>query len=209
MKYGGRGMITWKQKQNNEWVVVGPPDEVRVGTVTVTSKSGSEKEVEIINLGEPFVTDSGETLVYGYLQPNPTFTWGTATEKQYDAILHMLKIRRTDKNRQSAIKAEFNEYAQAGTLDKEIASRIINELSNMPVEELPDEPYFTRNVAGQWIIKGRPEQVIAGQTLTINTKGGKKVKVKIASVEVTPDGYAMGYPEHDDNDNDTETDDAA
>jgi len=58
--------ITWRKSKSGEWVVCGPVDDVRVGVVTVTKRSGVIEHVEIEKLGRPFQTDDGRTLVYGY-----------------------------------------------------------------------------------------------------------------------------------------------
>ena len=73
--------ITWRKSKSGEWVVCGPVDDVRVGVVTVTKRSGVIEHVEIEKLGRPFQTDDGRTLVYGY--PAKTERTTTATRSSY------------------------------------------------------------------------------------------------------------------------------
>lgn len=61
-----RPMLQFHKTKAQEWVVLGPVDEVRMGLATVSKKDGGTSEVEIIRLGNPFEKD-GQQVRYGYV----------------------------------------------------------------------------------------------------------------------------------------------
>lgn len=62
-------MITYHfDKRANQWGIVGPESEVRIGPVTVRTKNGAEKPETVIAIGGKFAKN-GQTFVYGKLQP--------------------------------------------------------------------------------------------------------------------------------------------
>ena len=72
-------MITWtKNKQTGNFDVFGPADELKVGTVTVTSKSGDTQQVEVTRVSKVMVGKFGDNVgkdcVYGYLDGKPVET---------------------------------------------------------------------------------------------------------------------------------------
>ncbi len=63
-------MATFRRNKDQEWVVQGTPDEVKVGKVLVEKKDGSKKYVNVVEVGRPFRNDrTGTMMCYGYLKP--------------------------------------------------------------------------------------------------------------------------------------------
>jgi hypothetical protein len=65
-------MITYHMnQQTGEFEVKGPVDEMKVGVVTVTLKSGGTKQVRIYELGGQYKNkwDDGKLYCFGYLKP--------------------------------------------------------------------------------------------------------------------------------------------
>lgn len=58
--------ITYRKTKSGEWVAYGPATAIRVGTVTVTKKSGETKTETVERLGRTFTVD-GTEMVYDYL----------------------------------------------------------------------------------------------------------------------------------------------
>jgi len=55
-----------KAKGIKVWTVVGPLDEVKVGSVTVQRRDGGFEEIQVKSLGQPFSNDKGGVLIVGY-----------------------------------------------------------------------------------------------------------------------------------------------
>lgn len=64
-------MISYRRTSTGEWVVCGPVDHLAAGcTVSVTGRRGTRHRELIHYLGQPFACpQTGQELVYGYLQP--------------------------------------------------------------------------------------------------------------------------------------------
>jgi hypothetical protein len=63
-------MITWK-KIGNIWMVYGPPEEVKVGVVTVHRKDGTTSQEEVINVSPSAVLWKGKAMALGEIKPKP------------------------------------------------------------------------------------------------------------------------------------------
>lgn len=59
-------MLQFHKTKNDEWVVVGPEAEVKLGLNTVAKKDGTTEDVEVMRLGRAFEKDGVQT-VYGYI----------------------------------------------------------------------------------------------------------------------------------------------
>lgn len=71
--------VRYRRTRRGEWVVFGPADEVKPGTVTVTLKNGRQKTEVVESTGKPFEVE-GVPHVYGYLAPKMPNA-GTATTR--------------------------------------------------------------------------------------------------------------------------------
>jgi len=58
--------VNWKKTRDGSWATFGPINEVSVGTVTVTKKSGDTVTARVAKVSKPFQVD-GRSYVFGYL----------------------------------------------------------------------------------------------------------------------------------------------
>jgi len=183
-------MNTWRRTRNDEWVVVGPPEEVQEGaTVRVQSSTGTVREVHIVRVGTPFTTDDGTTLVYGWPEVLP------ATEKQLRKLNALSSARFGDETRARAALAASRSAIQAGKLSRHDASVLIAELEAMPHEDGPRVRW--QKVDDEWLLNGPVEEIVAGADVEVARKDGVIETMVIESVREVRGKWALGVPKRE------------
>jgi len=191
----------WKSRQDGTWVVVGSPDEVQPGaTVEVVSQSGKTRSVRIEKVGDPFTTDQGETLVYGY--PD----W-RASDKQIAALRAIASARFVQQKEVDTILNPHLANIFSGNISAQDAHKLLDKLFQF--EREPDASVRWRRVDDEWLVLGPPEIIYAGATVRVSKKDGTEDKVRIEEVVGELGDNVLGAPERtkhqDSKDEDDET----
>jgi len=164
----------WKSRQDGTWVVVGSPDEVQPGaTVEVVSQSGKTRSVRIEKVGDPFTTDQGETLVYGYPDRR-------ASEKQITALRSIASAKFVEQKEVDTILSPYRSSISSGEISAEDAHRLLDKLFRF--ERKPDAQVRWRKIDRRWFVLGPPEIIYAGATVRVSKKDGTEAEVRIKEV---------------------------
>lgn len=182
---------TWRQTQSGAWVVVGPPDEIAVGTtVEVVSKAGKARPVEIERIGEPFETPDGGWRVYGYPADDGSFT---ITDAQRQALSNCIDRKYEDPAMARPLIAASKELLRHPDAHKSEASDLLSQLLNLEVVRDTRPRWAKRN--DEWVVSGLASEVRGGATVRVRTKAGEVSVVKIERVEPAEYGeYVFGFP---------------
>jgi len=177
----------WKSRQDGTWVVVGYPDEVRPGaSVEVVSQSGKVRSVRIEKVGDPFTTDQGETLVYGY----PDLR---ASEKQIAALRSIASAEFVRQKEVDAILSPYRSSISSGEISAEDAHKLLDKLFSF--ERKPDAQVRWRKIDRRWFVLGPPEIIYAGATVRVTKKDGTEAEVRIKKVHGEMLDGVLGVPE--------------
>jgi len=180
----------WKARSNGTWVVVGYPDEVKPGaSVEVVSQSGRIRSVRIEKVGDPFTTDQGETLVYGY--PD----W-RASEKQIAALRAIASARFVQQKEVDEILNPHLANIFSGNISAQDAHKLLDKLFQF--EREPDAPVRWRRVDDEWLVLGPPEIIYAGATVSVSKKDGTEDEVRIEEVVGELGDNVLGKPTRSD-----------